>query len=74
MANISTIASDLIETKNDVTLTDDDNSISTDDVNRAFIGNVSIQDATTIGQGKLRHLVGKFVTNAGSATWWSKLE
>ena len=28
MANISTNASDLIETKNDVTLTDDNNSIS----------------------------------------------
>ena len=50
MANISTNASDLIETKNDVTLTDDNNSISTDDVNRAFIGNVSMQVATTSGQ------------------------
>ena len=37
----------------------DINLISTDDVNRAFIGKVSMQVVTTSGQGKWRHLVGK---------------
>ena len=33
-----------------------------------------MQVATTSGQGKWHQVVGEFVTNAGSATWWSKLE
>ena len=52
----------------DVTLADEDsNSIPTDDVNRAILGNVAMQVAPPDGQNwnycKWHHLVAKRVTN-----------
>ena len=45
-------AVDADDADNGDTLVHEDTNIPTDDVNRAFIGNVSMQVATTSGQSK----------------------
>ena len=63
----------------DVTLADDDsNSIPTDDVNKAILGNVAIQVAPSGGQQwnkcKWHHLVTKLVTNSRKPNCWPNLQ